>query len=122
MPDHSERDLLFELFPETARKLYPEDGPSNPTLGLYAVDEGKLALVYGDRLLELEPLEKHTKHSVMCDLCNTTLSRFDAMFYRARIGAGLYQYVSLCEHTSACVKRTTREKLQHLVERLGLLD
>ncbi|WP_189000256.1 hypothetical protein [Deinococcus roseus] len=121
MSDHTERELLFELFPETARKLYSEQGPSSPTLGLYAVEAGKLALVYGDRLLELEPLEKHAKHAVMCDLCHTTLSRLDAVFYRARIGEGLYQYISLCERTAGCLGRTTRDRLQHLVERLGLV-
>lgn len=113
--------MLFELFPETVRKLYPEEGPSAPTLGLFAVDGGKLAVVYGDRLLELEPLEKHARHAVMCDLCNTTLSRLDAVFYRARLKDGLFQYVSLCEHTAACLNRTTRAKLQHLIERLGLV-
>nr|WP_246351242.1 hypothetical protein [Deinobacterium chartae] len=116
------------MFPRTARELYPDaDGGPRPggTLGLYRVgDEGKMALVHGERLVELEPVETAPggRGAVMCELCKRTLSRGDALFYRVRDPRlpRRYHYVALCRAAS-CQKRVGPEALKALSDRFWTL-
>ncbi|WP_041230938.1 hypothetical protein [Deinococcus peraridilitoris] len=112
MNGHDERDLLLELFPETARELFGEPGgrshePSarRATLGLFPVADGKLAVVHGDRLLELDPIEPAGKNAVHCDLCHVTRSRSEVGIYRAELAPRRFRYVTLCLNTRHCQAR-----------------
>ncbi len=121
MAYHNEKDLLFELFPATARRLFP-GGPAGapPTLALCPVAGGGLALIDGDRLLELEPLEQAGRGSVMCELCSRTVSRSDALFYRVRVpsAAGRWRYLALCAKRSGCESVAGSARLKRLAQRL----
>jgi len=80
MSDHSERDLLRELFPDTARELFGSlPGTPVPTLGLYPVADGRMALVSGGRLAELEPMRSRRARCRRCTAtwCHVTRSRSD---------------------------------------------
>lgn len=118
MSEHLERDLLAELFPDTARELFGSPGAVRPTLGLYPVADGKLALVVGDRLLELEPLEHKVARAAQCDLCHVTRSHGDVRYYRAQQGGRHYRYVSLCTTTQHCLGRAGSHGLSALATRL----
>ncbi len=118
MKHHSERDLLAELFPEVARREYGANGVRVRTLGLYPVAEGKLALVSGERLLELEPLEPKVRKAAQCDLCHTTRSGDEVRYYRAPRGEREYLYVSLCTSTRHCLERAGNARLNALAGRL----
>ncbi|WP_293910313.1 hypothetical protein [Deinococcus sp.] len=120
MSDHSERDLLRELFPDTARELFG-DGPSSaprPALGLYPVADGRLALVSGDQLAEFTPLDPKFKAALHCDLCHYTRSRTEAAFYRVYVAARRTRYVTLCLGTEACVQRAGTTGLTTLAGRI----
>lgn len=118
MKGHTERELLLELFPATARELFGSDGARRSTLGLYPVGEGKLALVNGDRLLELEAIEPAGKSVFHCDLCHATRSRGDALVYRAELAPRRSRYITLCAHTRHCQERAGRGALGALAEQL----
>ena len=118
MKHHSERDLLAELFPDAARREYGANGVRVRTLGLYPVAEGKLALVSGDALLELEPLEPKVKKAAQCDLCHATRSSDEVRYYRAPRGEREYVYLALCTSTRHCVERAGHQRLNALAGRL----
>lgn len=118
MKGHSERDLLLELFPETARELFGERGARRPTLGLYPVADGKLALVSGDRLMELQPIEQSGKSAAHCDLCHANRSRGDVAVYRAELAPRRFGYVTLCLNTKHCQERARRAALSALADKL----
>lgn len=119
MSDHSERDLLRELFPETARELFGSGaGAAVPTLGLYPVADGRLALVSGGRLAELEPLEQKGSKAAHCDLCHATRSRNEAGFFRVRASERTTLYLTLCLNTEHCQRRAGKPGLETLAERV----
>ncbi|WP_425147883.1 hypothetical protein [Deinococcus sp.] len=119
MADHSERDVLRELFPETARELFGDgSGAAAPTLGLHPVADGRLALVSGGRLAELVPLEPKGHKAAHCDLCHATRSRSEVGIYRARSGERLYLYLTLCLNTEHCQRRAGKQGLEGLAERV----
>ena len=119
MADHSERDVLRELFPETARELFGEgQAAAMPTLGLYAVADGRMALVNGGRLAELEPLEPKGSKAAHCDLCHATRSRSEVGMYRARSSPRRYLYLTLCLGTDHCQRRAGKQRLEALAERV----
>lgn len=118
MAHHSERDVLRELFPETARELFGEAGGGRATLGLFPVAETKLAFVHGDRLLELDPVEPSGKAAHQCDLCHVTKSRHEVGIYRAELAPRRYRYVTLCLGTKACQARAGHHGLVQLAEKL----
>ncbi len=126
MKGHTEHDLLQELFPDTARELFGggQDGAKGPTLGLFPVADGKLALVSGGALIELEPLEPVGKRAYHCDLCHVTRARAEVGIYRAaQSGQGApggrrYRYVTLCLSTQHCQGRAGRAGLSALRDRL----
>lgn len=112
---HDERDLLLELFPETARELFGEPGgrshePSarRATLGLFPVADGKLAVVHGDRLLELDPIEPAGKNAVHCDLCHVTRSRSEVGIYRAELAPRVFVCHPLSEYPPLSGARRSR--------------
>jgi len=118
MTHHTERDLLLELFPGTGKKEFPGGGAKRATLGLYPVGDGKLALVKGDRLLELHPLEPAGKNAHHCDLCHATRSRGDVAVYRVDAAPRTSRYVTLCLSTRHCQDRSGHGALAILAERL----
>ncbi|PYE54483.1 hypothetical protein [Deinococcus yavapaiensis] len=118
MNSHSERDLLLELFPETARREFGEGGTKKATLGLFPVGDGKLALVRGGRLVELHPVDAVGKNACHCDLCHTTRSRGDVGIYRVEAGVRRYRYVTLCLSTRHCQDRGGHTSLAQLADRL----
>jgi hypothetical protein len=117
--EHSVRDLLRELFPETHRELFgdhPQEAP--PTLGLYPVADGRLALVHGGQLAEFTPLDPKGKNALHCDLCHYTRSRTEAAVYRVAVAARRSRYVTLCTATEACQGRAGRRGLEGLAGRI----
>lgn len=119
MSDHSERELLSELFPDTARELFGEGvTPLRSTLGLFEVADGRRALVNGGRLAELEPLEQKGNKAAHCDLCHVTRSRSEAGIYRARQGERRSLYLTLCLNTEQCQRRAGRRGLEVLAARV----
>ncbi len=121
--EHSVRDLLRELFPETHRELFgPHVGDTRPTLGLYPVADGRLALVHGDQLAEFTPLDPKGKNALHCDLCHYTRSRSEAALYRVVVAARRSRYVTLCTATEACQGRAGRKGLEALAGRIFPLE
>ena len=122
MSDHSERDLLRELFPETARELFGagagKAGVTAPTLGLYPVVDGRLALVSGGQLAELEPLEQKGTRAAHCDLCHATRSRAEARVFRVRASERTTLYLTLCLNTEHCQRRAGKPGLESLADRV----
>lgn len=118
MREHSERELLAELFPGTARELFGQGGVKRPTLGLFPVAEGKLALVQGEHLTELEPLDHRVRRAAQCDLCHTTRSSDEVRYYRAARGEREYLYLALCTSTRHCLERAGHARLSALAGRL----
>ncbi|GGJ71816.1 hypothetical protein [Deinococcus aquiradiocola] len=119
MSDHSERDLLRELFPDTARELFGSlPGTPVPTLGLYPVADGRMALVSGGRLAELEPIEQKGTRAAHCDLCHVTRSRSEAGIFRVRATERTTLYLTLCLNTEHCQRRAGRQGLEALAERV----
>jgi hypothetical protein len=119
MSDHSERDLLRELFPETARELFGSGaGATVPTLGLYPVADGRMALVSGGHLAELEPLEQKGSKAAHCDLCHATRSRSEAGVFRVRATARTTLYLTLCLNTEHCQRRAGKQGLETLADRV----
>jgi len=118
--DHSARDVLRELFPESHRELFGEAGgpDSALTLGLYPVADGRLALVHGDQLAEFTPLDTKSNKALHCDLCHYTRSRSEAALYRVVVGARRTRYVTLCLGTESCQKRAGTQALAHLADRI----
>ena len=117
--DHSARDLLRELFPETYRELFGQGAAGEPlTLGLYPVADGRLALVHGDQLAEFTPLDPKGKNALHCDLCHYTRSRSEAALYRVAVAARRTRYVTLCLDTESCQKRAGPRALAGLSERI----
>lgn len=119
MPDHSEREILRELFPATARQLYGA-GPqrTRETLGLYPVADGKLALVYGAQLAEFTPIPPKGQGALHCELCHYTRSRSEAAFYRVQVTPTLSRYLPLCLDTEQCVRRAGPGGLKTFAERV----
>lgn len=117
---HSARDLLRELFPDTHRELFggTDIGASAPTLGLYAVADGRLALVHGDQLAEFTPLDPKGSNALHCDLCHYTRSRSEAKLYRVVVAARRTRYVTLCAPTEPCQGRAGPRGLERLAERI----
>ena len=121
--EHSARNLLRELFPETHRELFgPHQGDARPTLGLYPVADGRLALVHGDQLAEFTPLDPRGKNVLHCDLCHYTRSRSEAALYRVVVAARRSRYVTLCTATGACQDRAGRRGLETLAGRIFPLE
>lgn len=123
--DHSARDVLRELFPESYRELFGESTATDGgtlTLGLYPVADGRLALVHGDQLAEFTPLDARSNKALHCDLCHYTRSRSEAAFYRVVVGARRTRYVTLCLGTEACQKRAGRRGLETLADRIFPLE
>ncbi|MFC4452705.1 hypothetical protein [Deinococcus sonorensis] len=118
MSDHSERDVLRELFPGTARELFGDHEPPRVTLGLYPVADGRMALISGGQLAELEPLEQRGSKAAHCDLCHVTRSRSDVGIFRARSGERLYMYLTLCLNTEHCQRRAGTHGLEALAARV----
>lgn len=124
--DHSARDVLRELFPESHREVFGDTGfgegggaESAPlTLGLYPVADGRLALVHGDQLAEFTPLDTKSNKALHCDLCHYTRSRSEAALYRVVVGARRTRYVTLCLGTESCQKRAGTQALAHLADRI----
>ncbi len=116
---YSERDLLRELFPETAQVIYGKAGSPKPgTLGLYTVADTKLALVYGAQLAEFTPVPPRGTSALHCDLCHYTRSRSEAAFYRVQVSPTLTRYVSLCLETEHCQRRAGKSGLKAFAERI----
>ena len=119
MSDHSERDLLRELCPETAREVFGTGvGVTVPTLGLYPVADGRMALVSGGHLAELEPLEQKGNKAAHCDLCHVTRSRSEAGVFRVRATERTTLYLTLCLNTEHCQRRAGKPGLETLAERV----
>ena len=119
--EHSAADLLRELFPDTHRELFGEgraatDAP--PTLGLYPVADGRLALVHGDQLAEFTPIAPKGTSALHCDLCHYTRSRSEAAIYRVVVAARRTRYVTLCAPTGPCQGRAGRAGLEALAGRI----
>ncbi|BDP40790.1 hypothetical protein DAETH_07590 [Deinococcus aetherius] len=116
---HSARDVLRELFPQSYRELFGEEPQSGaPTLGLYPVADGRLALVHGEQLAEFTPLEPKGRNVLHCDLCHYTRSRSEASLYRVVVAARRTRYVTLCLGTEGCQKRAGRRGLEKLADRI----
>ncbi|MBZ9711755.1 hypothetical protein [Deinococcus multiflagellatus] len=118
--DHSVQDLLRELFPDTHRELFGAAPGQHqpPTLGLYEVADGRLALVHGDQLAEFTPLDPKGARALHCDLCHYTRSRSEAALYRVHVAARRTRYVTLCLGSAACVTRAGERGLLKLAERI----
>jgi len=116
---HSERDLLLELFPETAKELFGDGATRRQTIGLYRIGDGKLAFVNGPRLFEFEPIEPHGKNAFHCDLCHATRSRHEVGVYRVELVAHRYRYVTLCINTDSCQERAGRNGLLNLADKMS---
>lgn len=116
---HTAADLLRELFPETHREIFghqPTDAP--PTLGLYPVADGRLALVQGSQLAEFTPIAPKGTTALHCDLCHHTRSRSEAHIYRVVVGARRMRYVTLCSPTAGCQQRAGKRNLEALADRI----
>lgn len=117
--DHSVRDLLRELFPETHREVFgTETSGTPPTLGLYPVADGRLALVHGGQLAELTPLDPKGQNALHCDLCHFTRSRAEAAVFRVQVGRRVSRYVTLCVGTQSCQRRAGQRGLETLSGRI----
>lgn len=117
--NHSIRDLLRELFPETYREIFGESYVNcPPTLGLYPVADGRLALVHGDQLAEFTPIVPRGSSALHCDLCHCTRSRSEAQIYRVAVGARRSRYVTLCTPTQGCQNRAGQHGLASLAQRI----
>ena len=111
--------LLRDLVPESYREIFGErslDKP--PTLGLYPVADGRLALVYGDQLAEFTPIAPKGSTALHCDLCHHTRSRSEASIYRVVVGARRTRYLTLCSPTEGCQSRAGVQGLTALAERI----
>ncbi|KQR33075.1 hypothetical protein [Deinococcus sp. Leaf326] len=117
---HSARDLLRELFPDTHREIFggTDAGGGAPTLGLYPVADGRLALVHGDQLAEFTPLDPKGKNALHCDLCHYTRSRSEASLYRVVVAARRTRYVTLCTPTGPCQGRAGTRGLERLADHI----
>ncbi|GAA5500523.1 hypothetical protein Dxin01_00244 [Deinococcus xinjiangensis] len=116
---HSAADLLRELFPDTHRELFGEAASERaPTLGLYEVADGRLALVHGDQLAEFTPIAPKGSSALHCDLCHYTRSRSEAQIYRVVVAARRTRYITLCSPTDPCQKRAGVGGLTHLADRI----
>ena len=111
----SASELLRELFPDQATG---EDEGSAPTLGLYPVADGRLALVHGRQLAEFTPLSGQAKNALHCDLCHHTRSPSEATIYRVVVAQRRSRYVTLCHSTAHCQGRAGTAGLQALAERI----
>lgn len=121
--DHSVRDLLRELFPDTHRELFGDDPQhAPPTLGLYRVADGRLALVKGAELAEFTPLEARGKNALHCDLCHYTRSRTEAAVFRVVVGPRRTRYLTLCTATESCQGRAGKRGLENLAGRIFPLE
>ncbi len=118
MSDHSERDLLRELFPASARELFGDAQTPRETLGLYPVADGRLALVSGAQLAEFTPLDPKGNKVLHCDLCHYTRSRSEAAVYRVVVSARRTRYLTLCYATEGCQHRAGKDGLRRLAERI----
>lgn len=119
MKSITERDLLHELFPDTARELFGEGSATRSTLGLYPIADGRLALVRRERLVELEPIEIATKkNAFLCDLCHVTRSRSEIALYRAHVAPRTSRYVTLCVSGQPCLGRAGPAGLAAFADRL----
>lgn len=121
--EHSARDVLRELFPESYRELFGPSGAEGSeggplTLGLYPVADGRLALVHGDQLAEFTPIDPRGKHVLHCDLCHYTRSRTEAALYRVVVGARRTRYLTLCVETESCQQRAGTRNLTGLADRI----
>lgn len=116
---HSAAELLRELFPESYREIFGERASSTaPTLGLYPVADGRLALVHGDQLAEFTPIAPKGTTALHCDLCHHTRSRSEAQMYRVVVAARRTRYVTLCTPTEGCQLRAGKKGLEALAERI----
>lgn len=116
---HTAADLLRELFPESYRQIFGRDGGEVvPTLGLYPVADGRLALVHGDQLAEFAPITPKGNSALHCDLCHHTRSRSEAQMYRVQIASRLTRYVTLCTPTEGCLGRAGKKGLEAFAERI----
>ena len=93
-------------------------GGRAPTLGLYPVADGRLALVYGQQLAEFTPLSGKVKTALHCDLCHYTRSPSEAQLFRVVVAQRRSRYVTLCRDTAHCQKRAGREGLSALAKRI----
>ncbi len=118
MSDHTEHDLLRELFPETARELFGDAHIPRETLGLYPVADGRLALISGAQLAEFTPIDPKGNKALHCDLCHYTRSRSEAAVYRVVVGARRSRYLTLCVATESCQQRAGKEGVRGLAERI----
>ncbi|MDO4263572.1 MAG: hypothetical protein Q4C67_05180 [Deinococcus sp.] len=116
-PSFSAAELLRELFPESA-DLPQDAGRSEPTLGLYPVADGRLALVHGRQLAEFTPLSGQAKNALHCDLCHYTRSPSEAAIYRVVVAQRRSRYVTLCCATAQCQGRAGTAGLRSLAERI----
>lgn len=131
---HSLPELLRELFPQTYQKIFSSGhadelaanntkaSQSAPTLGLYQVAEQRLALVYGDQLAELSPLESKTTKALHCDLCHYTRSRSEASMYRLQVSPRKSRYITLCNNLAACQQRAGQAALKKFAMRIFPLE
>lgn len=116
---HTAADLLRELFPESHREIFGEKASDKaPTLGLYPVADGRLALVHGDQLAEFTPLPPKGNAALHCDLCHHTRSRSEAHIYRVVVAARRTRYVTLCTPTAGCQQRAGQRGLEALADRI----
>lgn len=112
----SAAELLSELFPGSAE--VPQGADGQPTLGLYPVADGRLALVHGQQLAEFTPLSGQAKTALHCDLCHHTRSPSEATIYRVVVAQRRSRYVTLCRSTDHCQSRAGRSGLHALAERI----
>ncbi|GHG12219.1 hypothetical protein GCM10017783_25480 [Deinococcus piscis] len=112
----SAAELLHELFPGSAE--VPQGANGQPTLGLYPVADGRLALVCGQQLAEFTPLSGQAKTALHCDLCHYTRSPSEATIYRVVVAQRRSRYVTLCHSTVHCQGRAGTTGLQALAERI----
>ena len=114
---HTAAELLRELFPESYREIFGER-PLNtpPTLGLYPVADGRLALVHGNQLAEFTPIAPKGSTALHCDLCHHTRSRSEAQMYRVVVGSRRTRYVTLCTPTEGCQQRAGERGLEALAD------
>ncbi|WP_261664625.1 hypothetical protein [Deinococcus sp. Marseille-Q6407] len=112
----SAAELLQELFPGSEDA--PQDMSGQPTLGLYPVADGRLALVHGRQLAEFTPLHGQAKNALHCDLCHHTRSPSEATIYRVVVAQRRSRYITLCRSTEHCQSRAGRAGLEALAERV----
>lgn len=112
----SHTELLQELFPGS--EGVPQGSAGEPTLGLYPVADGRLALVHGQQLAEFTPLSGQAKAALHCDLCHFTRSPSEARIYRVVVAQRRSRYVTLCGSTVHCQQRAGTAGLNALAERI----